>query len=262
MFWLLKIHAIRRRLAFKLKNDHFEALDIAAPLGKDLLCPIFFKEAWCSFSEIFIENEYEAFMKLIPLPERWLDLGCHAGYFSLYILLLRRRLGLVGAVEALLVDGDSRVSDSVAKLIEINNLKSEFTFWNGIISNESGLQEFVERPFMYSSAGKMNLAEKGRIRTVMRVSDDDLRNFQSGPLDLIKVDIEGGEYEFLLAYKHVLAKAKHLILEWHPWHTGGGGKAQIIELAERAGFDLLFQSNSPNSQEKGGLLLFHRSKSN
>ena len=60
-----------------------------------------------------------------------------------------------------------------------------------------------------------------------------------GPYDLVKVDIEGGEYEFLSHYKEVLAQAKYLILEWHDWHSGGGGAMQIKNLAEEQGFKLI-----------------------
>jgi hypothetical protein len=84
------------------------------------------------------------------------------------------------------------------------------------------------------------------------------------PYDLIKLDVEGGEFEFLVHYKDVLREAKHVVIEWHSWHRGGGSAAQIQQLAEEQGFQLLRVIQPPKpcqgtlAGHQVGVLLFGR----
>ena len=56
------------------------------------------------------------------------------------------------------------------------------------------------------------------------------------PYDLVKIDIEGAEADFLRAYPKVLSATRHLLMEWHSWHTGGGGPEQLWRSGARDGF--------------------------
>jgi hypothetical protein len=67
--------------------------------------------------------------------------------------------------------------------------------------------------------------------------DEVLRSF-APPYDLLKADIEGAEFELLRHYPRLIEQSRSLCLEWHSWHPGGRGLAQIRELAE--GFGLRF----------------------
>ncbi len=91
--WPLDYPALRQRIIFDLVQDHYGELDIRVPLGHGLTCPVVSQEAWINLMEIFFEDEYGPVFEQIPLPRRWLDLGCYVGYFSLYLvgisLLLR-----------------------------------------------------------------------------------------------------------------------------------------------------------------------------
>src|SRR6186713_1284062 len=75
---------LRKRVAFALRQSYYEAFEIRVPLVAGLTAPVVSQEAWLSFSEIFLQGEYAAVWRAVPLPDRWIDLGCHAGYFSLY----------------------------------------------------------------------------------------------------------------------------------------------------------------------------------
>jgi hypothetical protein len=83
------------------------------------------------------------------------------------------------------------------------------------------------------------------------------------PYDLVKVDVEGAEHDFLTTYEPVLKGAKHLLLEWHSWHFGGGGVETIRQAAAKAGFREIFEPvpSHPvggNGQRFCGVLLFER----
>src|SRR5688572_2578514 len=91
---LIRSQPIRRRIIFELKHRYYANLDLQIPLGHGLICPLSFADAWDSFGEIFIQGEYAGALDQVGPPQRWLDLGCHAGFFSLYVLWRRARAGL------------------------------------------------------------------------------------------------------------------------------------------------------------------------
>src|SRR5437868_6868723 len=79
---LLAVKPIRERIAFEIKYRYFESLDLRVPVGEDFCCPVRNLDSLDAFREIFVGNEYGNFLDLIPPPRRWLDIGCHLGYFS------------------------------------------------------------------------------------------------------------------------------------------------------------------------------------
>ena len=79
------------------------------------------------------------------------------------------------------------------------------------------------------------------------------------PYDLIKLDIEGGGVAiFLNFYNELLKETHYLLLEWHSWHSGGGGVEQIREKIYSLGFKILKESIPVAVTKEGrqvGLLL-------
>lgn len=233
---LLDLGFVRRRIVFELRQRYYHELGISVPLGSDLHCPILFPDAWWSFTEIFVDQDYAPAFNLMPLPNRWLDLGCHAGFFSLYAVWKRAQRGATTSFEALLVDADRRVKEAVEALIAMNKLEGRLSFQDGLISDRPGEQAFVERGQMLSSQC-LNELPAGTKSLVRTITASELTARLSPPYDLVKVDLEGGEYEFLSAYKSVLEATDHLLIEWHSWHRGGGGARQIHEMASENGFE-------------------------
>jgi FkbM family methyltransferase len=230
----LKFRPVRSRLAFWLNQEHYPELQIQVPLSHGLVCPILSPEYWCSFSEIFVNAEYASAFEMIPLPNRWIDLGCHAGFFSLYVEWMRRKAGIRSAPECILIDADARVENSVREVNAGNEL--DFKFAHGGIGGGEAMR-FTERGFMASSATELD-ARDGVVSLVPTFHADAIAHAMSGPYDLIKVDIEGSEHELLKSYGTVLRQARHLLLEWHSWHRGGGGKEQLIAMAEALDFEV------------------------
>jgi hypothetical protein len=66
------------------------------------------------------------------------------------------------------------------------------------------------------------------------LSDGDLQRAFPPPYDLIKVDIEGAEYDFVARYPGVCAAARALVVEWHAPSAEDGRVAGLCrELAAR-----------------------------
>jgi FkbM family methyltransferase len=245
---LLEQSWLRRRLIFELKQKYYPDLHIAMPLEPGLVCPVVTAEYWHSFSEMFLERTYNAAFENMPLPTRWIDLGCHAGYFSLFVIWQRKKQSLLDECQALLVDGDERVAIAVEQIIELNKLHNQLQFHLGAIGSGPGFAKFALRDSMSSAVAKGESAPApSAVVSVPILSQNDLMQFLSPPYDLIKVDIEGAEYDLFRNYKEILQKSKYLLVEWHSWHDGGGGKEQIIQLANDLSFKLIAEPEASHA---------------
>jgi FkbM family methyltransferase len=257
---------LRRRLIFELEHKYYAELNVAVPLGGGMVCPVVAEDYWHSFAEIFIDGAYNSLLSHIDPPSRWIDLGCHAGYFSLLLFSLQAKRGQPKNTKALLVDGDPRVERAIRKLTTLNKLEQSLIFKQAVVAGGQGERRFVMREVMSSSISEDKNRDDKSAVAVSIVSEDDLMRLLSPPYDLIKVDIEGMEYEFLLGYKNLLSKCKHLVIEWHSWHSGGGGESQIREVAKENGFELMEELLAPHItllngiSEQCGVYLFGRDK--
>jgi FkbM family methyltransferase len=239
LFAILDQRLLRNKVIFHLKRYYYSELGFNVDIGNELVCPVACPSALYSLSEIFFEDEYKQVFDLIDLPSRWLDLGCHYGFFSLYTTRLLRKTSK-SAFNALLVDADSRVQYGIDSLIRHNCLESNFIFKLGAVAAGSGAVRFLEQDVMSSSLE--DLTPKTSLLTskaVPIVDQNAILSLIAPPYDLVKIDVEGGEYDFFVSYDKVLANTKNIVVEWHSWHRGGGGKQQIVELAQSLGFRLL-----------------------
>jgi FkbM family methyltransferase len=263
LFWKLALRSrnFRRRLAFQLKHHYPEDLDLRIPIGHGLSCPLFDQELAASFDEIFFRQEYGGLLEAIPMPKRWIDLGCYAGFFSLWLEWHRRSVGAPGGSEALMVDANASMRPSIGRLVEINGLERQWRFLCAAIAPGEGACEFIQRGYMDSSLASIDL-KPGKTTSVPILSEPGIFAALEPPYDLLKVDMEGAEYELLRHYPGVLSQTRYLSLEWHSWHAGGGGEAQIRSLIEEAGFTLLRELQParilPNGNRTGVLLYVNR----
>lgn len=232
---LLRRGGIRRRVSYELRRQYYHDLQVVIPLTHGLCCPIHKQDHIHSFSEIFVTNEYGDFQRDIPLPRRWIDLGCHAGYFSMYLAWHCKRAG-INDFEALLIDADPRVEESIEHLVRMNKLEANFKFQPGLIQAGAGTREFGLREVMASSSDLSGACEKASVRILD--SQKILETF-APPYDLIKVDIEGAETAFITAYEAVLAQAKNLILEWHSNSEEGAEESEMTDLLAKRSFELV-----------------------
>jgi FkbM family methyltransferase len=260
---LLAWPAFRRRAIFELRQRYYGELANGISLGHGLQCPLLLPDAWSSFAEVFVHGEYAAAFDRLPLPSRWVDLGCHAGYFSLYVAWKRALAGESGPGTALLVDADSRLPPAVATLLEQNGLTDCFQFVHALVASGDGARDFRERGHMASSLA-MPGVEDGRLTRVPILTAADLICRFPPPYDLLKVDIEGGEYEFLRSYGDVLDAARALLIEWHASDDAAAhARASVCEELERRGFTAMRELGPPRTTRgprvsTAGLLLFLR----
>jgi FkbM family methyltransferase len=188
--------------------------------------------------ELFIEETYKGFG---PPPEVILDLGSNIGMSILLFKSLWPTCKILG-VEA---------SPETFALLQQNvrNLP-DVKVVNRAVSDRSGELTFYSTPG--SLIGSTNPARGGDKGTVVETVP--LSEFITGPVDLLKIDIEGSE---IPAFAELEASGKmrlidRMLIEYHHHVQGESqGLAAFIERLERNGFEYDLSASLP--RDVGGM---------
>ena len=227
---LLCFRKLRSKLIFALKTNYYDELDLSIPVGNGYWVQFLEPDAYDSFSEIFVNQEYR---DLLPkeTPTKILDLGSHYGYFSLWLQSINPQT----EISSLMVEPSSRCVQPLSILTENEAIKGRFIHLpKGIGNPNAGSIKFFERRFMSSSVEPNE--DYDSTRSVPIVSVEEIIENLRPPYDLIKCDVEGAEWEFLEYYEDIIRSCKTLLLEWHSWHGGGGEYPQIESKLKDLGF--------------------------
>jgi FkbM family methyltransferase len=176
--------------------------------------------------EMFVQRTYEA-----VLAERaintFIDLGCNAGWFALWLeseMPNRERA-------ALLVDANQFIVAEADWHLKKNRLEREHAVFGAVglpPSSDSAVFHILpsasQSSLLEYEAGKQ-LPVKGRIRDVtvpaVSVEREWQARFGEAPVDLMKIDIEGNELDFIRHEgEFIKASVQTVLLEWHKWHVG------------------------------------------
>ena len=245
--WFLVFKSLRRRMAFQLKYRYFNDLEIEIPIGEGLIATLPYIDSSDSFSEIMLQGEYCEFLNKIELPRKWIDIGCHMGYFSLYVERERRQAGITTPSHAILIDADSRTCNTIPHMISRNKLEDRWVYQNAAI----GVGKFVtfyENDYMSSTT----LEETGgRPVKIAICNQEEVQRMMPGDYDLVKIDVEGSEWDFLDSYQSLVEKSQHLLLEWHSWHSGGGGVQQLRQRLQDLNFSILHEGTALKVEGEG-----------
>ena len=235
---LLKIKALRKALLIHLHADYFQDFNYSIPIENDYWAQLWENDAYDSFSEIFIQKEYSDFIPDEPIT-KILDLGAHYGYFSLWLQSNRPQ----DVINSLLVEPSQRCERSLKRLVQYPKLGGRFQYLQAAVGNpKEDRTRFFERPFMGGSLFSSSSEDAHYDVKVLPLSSEPSLKDQS--FDLIKCDLEGAEWDFLIHYSLLLKNSKFLVLEWHSWHSGDGGFPQIEKKLTEIGFQII-ESSSP-----------------
>lgn len=199
-----------------------------------------------SLREVFLEEVYACDLPFAP--RTLLDLGANIGLASLWFSL-QAKAGQTSELFLLAVEPDSRN----AAVVEINfrdNLVSGEVV-RAAVGQRSGEAWFEARA--ESNLGRVSSeAFKGtKIRVPVVGIRDLLDRFPEGRVDLVKIDIEGGEEVLLSHDTDWLARVKALIVEWH---DDRADSRPLIRNVEAAGF----VHRRINEGRQDNLSLFYR----
>lgn len=244
---LLKSNFFRKALIIHLKAGYFHELNHSIPLGNGFWAHILENDAYDSFSEIFLKQEY---LDLIPNMKisRIVDIGAHYGFFSLWL----QSKFPESEICSLLVEPSPRACRSLEHLVKLKSLNGRFRYINQAIGSPQNKHiHFYDRPHMAGSVFASASKKEDSIE-VKQLCETELLSEYPPPYDLVKCDIEGAEWDFIKNYGSIIRKTKYLLLEWHSWHSGGSGFTQIENKLKELGFKITKKTNSERARGRDG----------
>lgn len=180
--------------------------------------------------EIFIAREYDRFLTRIGPLTRWLDLGCNCGMFSLRVERLAREQSWPEPRQAMLLDANAEALDAAREAIALSQPHTAMQLVlaaagpRGIdhIDFHEGKTSHKSRLGSLGSRGK-------RVRRPVADLEALSARLGDGPLDLVKIDVEGAEALILEHWGDWLtARARHALIEWHAPEQPGEALAESM----------------------------------
>jgi len=174
---------------------------------------------------MFAQRTYEAVLAEGAVSS-FIDLGCNAGWFALWLeaeLPDPERAGL-------LIDANQFIVAEADWHLKRNRLRRQQVVYGAVgLPPEAKSAVFHILPSASQSSlleyepGKQ-LPVKGRIKDVavpaISVRREWGARFEGRPVDLMKIDIEGNELDFIRHEgEFIQTNVRTILLEWHKWHT-------------------------------------------
>lgn len=177
------------------------------------------------FAEIFRHREYRAVEEIIRKAKYpILDIGAHAGFFSLYA----RALNPLVKISAVEPEPDNLCQ--LRKNFKLNKIK-DVEIVSGVLAGTTAERELFVAPDSHNhSLNSEFLSGKNKVIKVRAYSFSDLsKKIGVKKFDLVKMDVEGGEYEIFDGLeKDDFAAIGAIILEYHDFAKNNHKKLENI----------------------------------
>jgi FkbM family methyltransferase len=193
----------------------------------------------------------QAFATATPARPVFLDIGAAVGY---YAILIKQRWP---AARVIAVDPLSHHLVALRHNASLNGLPAEaIETVETAVGKANGFADFVDAGYS-SSLADAALAPKGRGLPVLRVRTQPLAALLAdcAPVHLMKMDIQGVEFEVLSAAQAALAagQVRHVLIGTHSRTI----HEQVRSLLRGCGFTILHDDPAPPMQPDGILLATH-----
>jgi FkbM family methyltransferase len=159
-----------------------------------------------------------------------LDIGGHIGHHS---ITMRNFVGESGVV--LIFEPHPKNADNIRRTINKNDWENVELFEKGL-SNDEGTQVLVENPTNTGGSSikkKQTTGSEYEVEIVRLSKILSLKNIDC--IKLIKIDIEGGEYEVIKDVKDMLGDIEIMILEIHAGILSNNQLNEIYEILSSKG---------------------------
>lgn len=213
----MKINLHPRRLAKSLMWRFFSWSEMSFRLRSGLEVPVADKNEMATFREIFIQQEYDDFLDLLPPSKTVLDLGCNSGYFAVQMLNRARVLRPEAPLPKLvLVDANAQAVARARSVLAGCGAEADVTCVTGLVGARNGGTSTF---YVATASAESSAQHRTKHARAVQVDAVDLEklervHFPQG-LDLIKCDIEGGEELLVREWAGLVGRAGALLVEWH-----------------------------------------------
>jgi len=153
------------------------------------------------------------------------DCGAHIGLASLYFAKKFPK-GTIYAFEA-----DPAIAQMLKENVKTLGLKQVKIVAKAVWIHNEGVQFNI-------TGDDSGFVCQNQNASFSRIPSIRLRDFlQNNEVDLLKIDIEGAEYDVIKDCDEYLAKAQHMIIEVHKFHQNGVLLGDILRILEKNGFN-------------------------
>jgi FkbM family methyltransferase len=184
----LEIHGLDLVLGYKIRNDHFMRLLITA---NDLRTASF---------TILAHGKYESLLEdlifeLVETSSKFLDIGANMGFYSIGAALTNKSVAVIA------FEPNPMIRETLEYNATLNNVGRNITFLEIALSDFQGTETFSVPAFTGSGGGSLrNLHPEEGAPNEFNVKVERLDKFRDQTIgtDLIKIDVEGAEYNLLM----------------------------------------------------------------
>jgi FkbM family methyltransferase len=174
--------------------------------------------------EMFSGKGYRGIFGKYPVSA-FIDLGCNIGWFPCFLAEEQQTANIIG----LMFDADPRVIEHTKWHLSTNGFTG-CEVVHGIV----GIETKKEAPFYLNPANTQSAAKsfgnnhpfpiKGKVKEmkvpVRSVADEWTLRHGDQKVDLLKIDIEGAELDFIRnEIKFIRSSVIRILCEWHNWHV-------------------------------------------
>jgi FkbM family methyltransferase len=183
----------------------------------------------------------EPVRQVLPPPDQTvsiLDLGANLGFFGL------RMLSLYPKAEITAFEPDAENADILRRCIAANGHDGTWQVVEAAATASDG-----EMPFTAGEGALSRMPLPSEAATTTVPARDVLPLMASA--QLVKIDIEGGEWALIGDERFGNSGPPALLLEWHSYHCPGDNPRRVArEMLERNGYKILHEKPAPVPDEE------------
>lgn len=193
-------------------------------------------ESFLLADELLEQNTLYDFASLPRQIDTFVDLGSNVGYFTCWLAHMTRNTDLKG----LLIDANPQAVVESRWHLAANNMTNAIAL-HGVVGERNGA-EYADF-FLYESnvcsashvpqSPDNSLGGRWEKISVKRLllSNEWSRHFPGVRCNLLKIDIEGSELQFLNNENTFLDRVDSIIIEWHKWRVSYDDMSTVLRSA-------------------------------
>ena len=174
------------------------------------------------FRELFVDDNYK-FTTQSNEPVIY-DCGANIGLSCLYFKSLYPKAKII-AFEA-----DKNIADILSMNLKNNNIEDVVVVDSAVWIHDSGIEFSIEGSDSGSIQGLGNKIKipSVRLKSILEKSNSEI--------DLLKIVIEGAEYEVIKDCDQSLNNVKNIFIEYHSWNSSSQKLSEILAVLEENNF--------------------------
>jgi len=168
-----------------------------------------------SVRDVFMSAHYWRVFDHLTAPPRFIvDLGAHCGHFSVLChLALLERFGSDSA-DYILIEAMPRLIPEIHRVVGEAGFQNQARIIRGLVGKKEGAASFKTDSHNLLSSKVLPQTSNDRVPEFSYSDLDSIVN-PGTAIDILKIDIEGSEYDLMENYRHLVCAANLLLIEVH-----------------------------------------------